>query len=300
VIKKIFLIILLFILFSGCTSIKTKEEVSGDFFNLGNEYFSLKNYKKAIESYNKALSYNSNFNQCVINLVLSYQMDKQYDKAEDLIIKRYKPLSDDYYKKLLILFGNNYFYIENYDKSLRTFQVYIESYPDEAIGYFNLGQIYLKLSDENNALKYFLEAFNKDKKFIPVIFNLANFYFEKHDYESSVGYLKLLIDLDKDNPAVYFKIGIIEYQIEEYEIARTNFNKAILLEPKNPDYYLALAKVYAKGFNNKAKAYENIEKALVNDYQDIKSIREQKEFSILLEYSDFKDLLRKYELRFKQ
>jgi tetratricopeptide (TPR) repeat protein len=292
--NNLILIVLSFCIIAGCASIKTKSEVAGDYFNLGNEYYSMKNYKKAIEEFEKSLEYNKSFQDAKINLIISYQLDGQYDKSEKLIIDNYKALNTDFNKKLLLLLGNNYFYKQNYDKAVKTFNLYIESTPGKPEGYFNLGLTYQKLNDNDNTIKYFLLAYNADGKFIPVVSNLASYYYDRKKYDDSLVYYRILVELDKANPDVYYKLGLLEMQKEEYEISRDSFNKAIELDQKNPEYYLSLAKVYAKAFNNKAKTISYIEKALILGYKDFNSLKAQPEFLILNEYADFKDLIRRY------
>jgi tetratricopeptide (TPR) repeat protein len=281
---------------TGCATLKTRTEVAKDYYNMGTQYYSLKLYTEAIDSYEKALKYDPGFKDAKINLIICYQMvvPKQYDKAEKLIIANYKPAANEFNRSLLLLLGNNYFFRTDYEKSLKTFNIYMESYPDRAEGFFNAGLTYQKLNDEQNTLKYFLEAYKVNDKFIPVLYNLADFYFLKKEYDSSIIYFRSLIELDKLNPDVFYKLGQVEYLKEEYEISRDSFNKAIEIDPKNPEYYISIAKVYARAFNNKSKAYSYIEKAFVLGYKDINNIKTIPEFNLLNEYSDYKDLLKRY------
>jgi tetratricopeptide (TPR) repeat protein len=289
--------LVLSIIVASCATLKTKTEVSKDYYNLGTEYYNLKNYKKAIESYEKSLQYDHGNKDAKINLVICYQMDRQFDKSERLIISNYKPQNNEFNRNLLLLLGNNYFLNADYDKALKTYNIYVESYPEKAEGFFNIGMTYQKLNDDENTLKYFLMSYNVDNKFIPAVYNLAVFYFDKKDYDNSIVYYRQLVDLDRQNPDVYYKLGLLEYQKEEYEIARDNFNKAAELDPKNPEFYISLAKVYAKAFNNKTKTFTYLEKAFILGYTDINKIKTIPEFNLMNEYSDYKDLLKRYSNR---
>ena len=280
---------------SGCATIKTRTEVSKDYYNLGYLYFSMKKYTEAISAFEKSLEYNSSFKDAKINLIISYQMAGKYEKAEELIISNYKPTLNEFNRNLLLLLGNNYFYNKDYDRALKTFSIYTESYPDNAEGFFNLGMTYQKMNDEENTIKYLLESFKIDGKFIPTVFNLAVYYYDKEDYDSSLVYFRKLVDLDPQNPEVYHKLGLLEYKKEEYAIARDSFTKATDLDPKNPEYYISLARVYAKAYNNRTKTYSYIEKAFVLGYKDVKNIKTMPEFALMNEYTDFKDLLKRYE-----
>jgi len=109
-------------------------------------------------------------------------------------------------------------------------------------------------------------------------------------------YYKELIDIDKNNPDVFAKLGEILYLTGEYELAKEQYVKSIELNNADSSYYLALAKIYAKGYNDKKMTFENIEKALINGFTDLSYLQAQEEFVILEEFSDYKELLKKYKL----
>jgi len=292
--NKIILLSLVIFLFS-CTSLKTNQEVANDYFTLGNEYYSIKNYAKASESFQKVLKYDQYSKEAIINLILSLQKERKYLDSEKIILKYYKEKTDKFDQKLLLLLGNNYFFLDNFTKAQKTFLLYSETFPDDPQGFFNIGLTSMKLSDESNALTYYLKSYQIDKKFTPTLFNLAEYYFKKKDSTNSFIYYKALTELDKDNPEVFFKLGTLEYEIEEYSIAKDHLSRAIELDPKNNDYLIGLAKVYAKGYNNKDKTLETLEKVLMNGLSDINLITSQKEFLLLKEFNEFNELLKKYQ-----
>jgi tetratricopeptide (TPR) repeat protein len=282
------------LLLSGCTTLKTRKNVSIDYYNLGREYYDLKKYDKSIAAYEKSLDYNPSEMKTVINLIMSYQMNKDYAKAESLITRYYKPVNNETNKKLLKLLGNNFFYQANFQKALQTYELYSKTYDTDPEGFFNQGLCYLKLNDKPNALKSFLQSFNRNDQFIPAVYNLASYYFNEKDFENSMIYYRKLITLDANNPDVFYKLGILEIKIKEYEIAADHLKNAAKIDPKNPDYYIELAKVYAAGFNQRDKTLYYLEEALKNGFKDDKAIKTAEEFKLLNEFKEFKDLLQKY------
>lgn len=287
-------LLFLTILSFSCSSIKTIQNVAVDYYNIGNEYFNLKDYKKACEMYEKSLEYDKTSTKCIINLVISYQMNKEYAKAETTIVQYYKPDSSDFNKKLLILLGNNYYYMNESPRAIKTYTLYTESFPDDPQGYFNIALTYLKKGDKKNALEYFLKSYTKDNKFIPAVYNISKYYWLEKDYKNSLFFYKVLIDLDKSNPEAFFNIATLEYKMEDYDSAKEHFNEAIKLDGKNSTYYISLAKIYAKAYKDKVKTLANIESALKNGYENINSLQGEEEFAILKEYPEFKNLLEKY------
>lgn len=302
--KNLYLLIILLFFILSCTSIKTKQNVASDYFNLGNEYMDLKNYQKAINSYEKALQYNPNFGDSILNLIYCYQANKEYDKVEKKIITYYKrwDLKIDNQKLLLIL-ANNFFLQDKYNQAVKTYEEYIIAYPDDPNGYFNLGITYLKLLDEDKAFNYFFQASEKSKKdgkytHIPSLYNIAEYYYKKNNLSKSYEYYKILEELDNKKTAdIYYKLGLIEFKNEEFENAKIHLSTACDLDIKNKDYFIMLAKVYAKGYKNKVKTIENLEKALKNGFNDLKFLQSTNEFKLLNEFEDYKELLKKYNIK---
>lgn len=297
IMKNIF--ILLFFLSISCASFKTIESLGIDYFNIANEYFNLKNYSKAIEFYEKALSYNKNIKEAKLNLILCYQNNRDFNRAEDLIKKEYKEKVDDYHKKLLLLLGNNYYLQGKYDLATKVYKAYTDLYPDDINGFFNLSLSYLKENKEEDFLKTLFECYNLNNKFVPALFNIANYYFNKKEFNTALKYYKELTEIEKDNSDLFYKIALIQYEKLEFEDARININSAIKLNDKEVNYHILLAKIYAKGYKDKKNTILSLENALKNGFKDIMYLNSQEEFSILKEFNDYIDLLKKYELYYK-
>ena len=291
----ILIILTCFLIFS-CVTIKTKNNVAIDFYNLGNNYLEIKDYKNAIESYKKSLEFNPKLKETIFNLVLCYQYIKEYDKVEELIIKNFKKVNNTFTKKMLMLLGNNYYLKKDYEKAIKTYTEYIEIYPEDVNCYFNLGLTYLKLLNNKKAIETFLEAYRKDNKHIPTIYNIGNFYYNNEDYKNSFYYFSLLEELDKKNPDIYYRLGDLEFIMEEYEHSKIHLLKAIELDEENPDYYILLAKVYAKGYKDRKKTLEYLEKAFINGFKDTGYLKTSEEFILLKQFNDYNNLLKKYGL----
>ncbi len=290
-----FIFILSIILLFSCETMK-KSEISVDYYNIGNEFYSKKEYKKAIDMYSKAVKYNEKNSQAILNLILSYQMDKQYDEVELLVKKYYKKEISDFDQKLLLTLGNNYYLIGSYQRALATYSLYVTDYEKDPNGYFNMGLCYQKLGDQNSSISYFLKAYEKDEKFLPALYNIANYYYTKGEFEESRKFYQKLVALETNNADLFYRLGLLENKALQYKEARDYFNKAIAIVKDNPDYYVELAKVYAKGYSDKKQALENLTKAFENKYRDFDKILSAEEFIVLKETREFADLIKKYKL----
>jgi tetratricopeptide (TPR) repeat protein len=272
-----------------------KNEISVDYYNIGNEFHNNKQYKKAIEMYEKSIKYNPKNNQAILNLVLSYQMDKQYDQVEILIRKHYTKKISDFDKKLLSTLGNNYYLIGSYQKALSTYMLYITDYENEPDGYFNMGLCYQKLGDVKSSISYFTKAYEKNEKFIPALYNIANYHYTQDEFEESRKFYKKLVALETNNPDLYYRLGLLEKNALQYKEAKGYFEKAINITKDNPEYYIELAKIYAKGYSDKKLTLENLNKAFEYEYKEFDKILSSEEFIVLKETKEFAELIKKYK-----
>ncbi len=296
--KKIFFLLLLISIISfSCVSIKIRRQVAIDYYNLGNKYLVLKDYSNAILFFEKSLEYDSQAIETILNLIISYQLNTQYVKVEELIVKYYKKVKYEYSQKLLLILGNNFFYQKKYNQAIKTYDEYLLINSNDANCYFNMGLTYLNLLDEEKALFYFLEAYKKDNKHIPAIYDIAEYYFKYKDFENSIYYYSLLTELDAKNSDAFYKLGLSEYQVGEFDKARDHLLKAIEIDNKKNDYYILLAKIYSKGYKNKTKTIEYLVKAFKNDFKDLKYLKNIEEFKLLFEFEEFKQILKEYNIK---
>jgi len=288
-----FIFVMIIVIFS-CETMK-KGEISIDYYNIGNEFYNDKQYKKAIEMYEKSIKYNPQNSQAILNLILSYQMDKQYDQVEILIKKYYTKKITDFDKKLLLTLGNNYYLMGSYQKALSTYILYVTDYESDPNGYFNIGLCYQKLGDSKNSIGYFLRAYEKDEKFVPTLYNIANYYYSQDEFEESRKFYKKLILIETNNPDLYYRLGLLEKNALQYKEAKDYFDKAINIKKDNPEYYIELAKVYAKGYSDKKLVLETLIKAFEYNYREFDKILSTEEFIVLKETKEFAELIKKYK-----
>lgn len=281
----------------GCASIKTQENVSNEYYLLGNDFFDLGKYDKAINSYLKSLEYNPKNQNSIINLILSYQKSNKFELAETTIYKYYKKRVSDFNNQLLFLLGNNFFLSGKYEKAIKIYSEYLKIKPEDPNALFNIGITYQKLMDEDTALDFFLKAYKINNDHKPSLYNIADYYYKKKEYNQSLNYFSKLEKLDPSNKELFYKLAEVEFLIEEYDLARKHISTAISLSKENSEYYILLARIYSKGFNDRKKTVETLENAFKNNFKDLNKLKTYSEFNLLFEYEDFKNLIKNYNLK---
>ncbi len=106
--------------------------------------------------------------------------------------------------------------------------------------HYNMGLVYLKLKDSENAEKQFEFANNINPNLFIVTYNLANVCYNRQKYSKAVTGFRKAIEIDpkfRNIHDVYSKIGISLHQLEKFDEAIKSFKKALSLQP---DYVLAL------------------------------------------------------------
>jgi tetratricopeptide (TPR) repeat protein len=226
---------------------------------------------------------------------MAYQNNKKYDDAEKLIISRYEEKTDDYNKKLILLLGKNYFLTNNFNGAINLFKEYINTYPDEVAGFYNLGLSFLKLGDAAAALENFLKAYDIDKSFVPVLYNVSNYYYNEKLYKEALPYVASLAQKESNNDMVLYMYARILYELGEYETSLEYAKKCYTIDNKNKDYYLLTARNYAKGFEDKKNTFYFIDKALEVGCKP-SELAEVEEFAVIKETykNEYNELLKKY------
>lgn len=204
------------------------------------------------------------------------------DWATILNVKEMPQFNDNYYNSK----GLQYFYIGEYNKALKNFNLSLNVNPRNYKALNNIGIIYLMKGDTKSAKNYFKKAlsYNKndtsiyrnlskaDKKmketylkraisFNPndkyIYFELGKYYKEKNDKENSIKYLKQAINFDKGFIEAYLELISIYIEEKNNNEAIINCRKALNVAPNNPEiyYYLGLLSENLSKYNEALEYY---------------------------------------------
>lgn len=130
--------------------------------------------------------------------------------------------------------------------------------PDAYLIRINLGAVYDRMGDPNDAER----EWNEVLKFYPqnsvVLADLGMLYARQHLYSLGAGYLQQAIQADPQHADAHIKLGFVYFDTGELERAETEFRSAIKMAPMNISGYAGLAYVYWKaGKSAEAEAQLN-------------------------------------------
>jgi len=146
------------------------------------------------------------------------------------------PLENDVYKAILD---------EDYDEAMKLLDEILAEDPDNDIGLYYKGYIYLEFEEYEKAANYLEQSVAvKPNEFIEY-FNLGFAYFEIDEVEKSIDAYQKAIDLgvNRDEVVVYHNLGYAYYDLENYKEAIPYFEKYISYEPYDVEtlWYLVFA-----------------------------------------------------------
>lgn len=222
--------------------------------------------------------------QMHINKAEEYMENKKYEVA----IREYKKIlvlqpSSDFARNRL---GLALAYNNQLDDSLREFKKLIEMYPKNETYLMNIGHVYWRKGNCEQAKIYFFKAYDLDPINIQIVYDIVDLYLDKKEKREAIEFLKDCIHKNKNDYTLdilyYFKIlqlYILEYNeekideiIEKLENMATDYETENLIGGKmaNLAYELYEAKLY--------KIAHKVSKSatlLLNDDKDVYAFYEE-------------------------
>ncbi|MBS4535136.1 helix-turn-helix transcriptional regulator [Clostridium sp. D2Q-14] len=208
-----------------------KIKLSEIYFKLGKTCLFLKEYTQSIYFNKNAISLLKTqdtidpklYIKCNFNLALGLVKLKKYEKAIDILNKLEKSnitLNNKQKINILVLKGNTYSYINDYDNALICYEECIKLAEDKSLNKL-LSLIYI---------------------------NVAAVYEKLQEYQKSLDYTLLTLDLikkyDRESlPETYYALGKLYISLKEYDKAKTYLTRPLLGYEYNIDNEL-LIKIY--------------------------------------------------------
>jgi len=296
IISAIFLIIANFVQAQELSDrdIQQIEYDAGTAYNEGVELYNSKDYHGAIEKFLISLEkYRKidtaenpktvRINELYKNLSVLYNMTKQYEKAIEYYNLRMLSEPDNY--KIISSLNKIYNNIGNKDKALQVLIDFDNNYDEYKIKY-KIAQIYEERNDIPNAIKFYSEAFELNKKKVDILGKIALFYHKigqdtsaikiyndyiatkPEDYILRKVYKNLgifyqnigdianaIIAFEQSNTTKFDKevcliLGQLYYERGNYTKAKLNLAKVKEKEPNNPQAHYYLGLIYRKEGKN--------------------------------------------------
>lgn len=122
----------------------------------------------------------------------------------------------------------------------------------------------------------------------------ANRFYQAADWAKAAAEYEKIVAIEPKNPNANYRLGLTLLNLNKNTEAQKHLDIAFTTSP-NPVFALALARSYARA-NNKAKAFETIEKSTTVGGIAPETLTSEKDFAAWKDDPQFKELLRKSDL----
>jgi tetratricopeptide (TPR) repeat protein len=206
------------------------------YLNLGHHYQEQNHPKKAEIFYKKALDMNPDHEGAHFNLGNTYFSLKNWERAKkafEWVIKNSSHTTRKY--ESLINLGVIYKRDNDFQKSLKFYNLAIKLKSDSPEAYNNIGNIYYKQNALDLAEKYYLKSIELDQEFAIAYYSLGNLYYKKNNKTRALIEFKKMIELSPNHADSYKNIGLICFELNDIPGALKHLNKSLELNPNQPN-----------------------------------------------------------------
>lgn len=147
------------------------------------------------------------------------------------------------------------------EEALAHFLHLAEIFKEDSELYYNMGIVYEKLKDLNNAEKAYLKAIEFAPEDADAYYNLGLVYTDKGEYGKAVDCFETVLDSDNDDSNTYFNIGICYFKQEKFDSAKYYFERTVELNPEDLYAHFYLGNIF-KGAGEIDLARAEFEKVL--------------------------------------
>ena len=227
-----------------------------------------------------------------IEKAMSLFSEKKYKESIDAFssVLETEPDNADVYNNM----GVAYSCVGDFEHAEKCYVRAIELDPELAQAYINLSDLYYKTGDIASAVGTLQRGSYELQDNLTIAHLLARVYIEDQRWEDAIVELERVLDGEPDNYDAYYDLGHIYFELGDYDIAIDNFENVLSYEQNqnNELIYYALAQAYEAN-NEIDKAISNYLKAIaVND----KFLLAYKKVGILfLAREDYEDAIEYFE-----
>ena len=125
----------------------------------------------------------------------------------------------------------------NYEKSFGLLKKSIETYPDIAANWANLGVIYSRNDLDDYAIEAHLQALDLDKNHRPSLTNLAVLYRDRGDSETAESYRRRVRRYQDQNPYYHYSHALAAYNTGDLQGASERLERAMRLKDSEHKFY---------------------------------------------------------------
>ena len=236
---------------------------------------------------------NPNNLEALFNLGYIYYKEEEFEKSEEYL-KRIIEINPHYKKNIVYeCLGDIYMNEYNLPKKALEFYTQSKAEEDNELLLVKIGICYEILDDNENALKYYKLAHEKNDEFVNPIFHIGCIY-DKMKNPEAIKYLEIAYEKEKENVDYLQKYGDVLVQSDDESFV----SKGILILEKGIEFFtgnIEITSSLAKGYEKQGKLKEAIqllEKAKNNEeFSNNKS----KVFQLASYYEKAKELTKSIE-----
>jgi len=133
---------------------------------------------------------------------------------------------------------------QHIDEALQWFRYALETDPDLAIAWNNMGSTWNTAGDDELAEYSYMKAAWLDRNYPTAVNNLARFYSVRGNKAEAERYRRAVQRYNNRNPYYHYMLGNIAYNEQDFERAQEHYQQAIQRNRLEPDFYLALGLAY--------------------------------------------------------
>ena len=238
----------------GIAELSTHSLEAWRYYTIGEDFYNKLLTNEAMEQFEKAVDADPNFVDAHLRLFNTYIQQRKTDQASHTLrnlesLKDRATAREQYQIDL-----NEALMVADINRMLKTYQEWIQKFPDDAEASYNAANLYFGLHQYDEAIRYYQRTLEIDPKNKLVMNMLGYTHAQKGDFKQAISCLEKYIKMAPDEPNPYDSLGEIYLYLGEYKKAQKLFKKAIHV---NDDFYPSwnhLANVYLdRGQYNQAR-----------------------------------------------
>ena len=216
------------------------------------------NYSMAILEFQDAMELDPKAAAITVSMAECYWKLGKVDKSEDLLLKAIKLEPDDIEAREML--ANQYIYRNQQNKAIEQFLILVDLAPEGDAKYIiALAKLTLAQNKINEAIAYFIKAYEIDQNRIDILEEAANLSLRSRQLDQARDLYKRLINIDKNN--AYYLSTYIDLMVMrgDYDNGVIALESLVDLEGETTERLSQLGILYYK-LNNSLKAKPLFEK----------------------------------------
>ncbi|MGN6165798.1 MAG: tetratricopeptide repeat protein [Flavisolibacter sp.] len=211
---------------------------------------------------------------------IAFYVGKAFYEKEDLgnAIKYLDAAAkeDDQNAEIPYMVAKAYADMQNYKSAIPYFQKAVKLNPSQSYWIYEMALIYYAANDDQNSLKYMLEAGEKGlKKDNAYMQNLATAYINTGRFNEGVNVLLDLLKLRPSDQNIIYTIAEAYYNAKKYDDAINYYDEVLRQNKQNADALYMIGMCYQKK-GEKQKGMQLCDKAIEMD-PSLQSLKQKKE-----------------------